>query len=89
MTNGLHLNNTRNRITGTTLPYIRISAGPQRGMYVHRLVMEAKLGRRIRKSETVDHIDGNSLNNHPANLRVLSWAQHGRETQRRIANAQR
>lgn len=34
----------------------------------HRLVMEAKLGRYLDRSEVVHHIDGDSQNNHPDNL---------------------
>jgi hypothetical protein len=38
---------------------------------VHRIVMHDKLGRRLRKGEVVDHIDGDNQNNHPDNLRVF------------------
>lgn len=37
----------------------------------HRLVMEAKLGRTLTREEVVDHIDGNTGNNDPENLRVF------------------
>ena len=37
----------------------------------HRLVMEAQLGRYLSRLEVVDHIDGNTSNNDPANLRVF------------------
>jgi hypothetical protein len=50
-----------------------------RGHYVaeHRLVMEKKLGRFLRPSEVVHHIDGNPLNNHPDNLVVFQTnAEH-------------
>lgn len=43
----------------------------------HRLVMEHKLGRRLLKTEVVDHIDGLVLHNHPDNLRLFdSNASH-------------
>lgn len=44
-----------------------------RGSYVseHRLVMEAKLGRYLERSEVVHHRDGDPLNNHPDNLEVF------------------
>lgn len=51
--------------------YLRVTAGPQRNRYVHMLVMEAKLGRELLSNETVDHIDGNRLNNDWRNLRVV------------------
>ena len=43
-----------------------------RGRHTHRVVMEAILGRKLRRSEVVHHKDGNILNNHPDNLELLS-----------------
>ena len=37
----------------------------------HRLVMELTLGRYLRKSEAVHHIDHDRSNNNPANLHVF------------------
>lgn len=51
--------------------YPRISAGPLRNVYVHTLVAEAKIGRKLTADEVVDHIDGNKLNCAPENLRVI------------------
>lgn len=61
----------------------------------HRLVMEKKLGRLLERNEVVHHIDGNPLNNDPANLmlfgsnashlrhelkgRVPEWTEAGRQ----------
>ena len=42
--------------------YLMIKAGPQRGQYVHDVIMEAVLGRKLEDDETVEHIDGNGLN---------------------------
>jgi hypothetical protein len=48
---------------------------------VHRLVMEQTLGRFLLPTEVVDHIDGDTRNNHPSNLRVFqSNAEPLRET---------
>lgn len=38
---------------------------------IHRIVAEKKIGRSLKKGETVHHIDGNILNNDPDNLMVL------------------
>jgi hypothetical protein len=45
----------------------------------HRLVGEAKIGRRLEMGEVVHHIDGNRQNNDPSNLEVLTEAEHRAE----------
>lgn len=47
-------------------------------IFEHRLVVEKKIGRRLKSYpiETVNHIDGNKLNNDPSNLEVLSNKDH-------------
>lgn len=47
--------------------------------YEHRLVAERKLGRPLAKGEHVHHVDGNKRNNAPANLEVLTVAEHRAE----------
>ena len=44
------------------------------GKYIpeHRLVMEAVLGRRLSKCETVHHVNGQKLDNSPKNLELWS-----------------
>lgn len=50
-------------------------------MYEHRLVLERHLGRYLLPSEVVDHADGLTLHNSPANLRLFeSNAEHLAET---------
>lgn len=44
----------------------------------HRLVMEGQLGRLLKSSEIVHHIDSNTLNNSPDNLQVLDKKAHDR-----------
>jgi transposase len=66
--------------------YVRVWLGPEdefAGMrlndgYVleHRLVVARKLGRALRRSETVHHIDGDPTNNDPNNLQ-LRQGKHG------------
>jgi HNH endonuclease/Homeodomain-like domain len=43
---------------------------------LHRLVIEEKLGRTLRSEELVRHRDGDSLNNNPANLIVVTRQEH-------------
>jgi hypothetical protein len=59
--------------------YLQITAGPLRGMYVHRLVAEAVIGRPLHDNEVVHHLDGDRLNPHPDNLEVMLDTLHGKE----------
>jgi hypothetical protein len=47
---------------------------------LHRLIMEWKLGRRILNTEIVHHKDGDTFNNHPDNLEIMSVSEHNRHT---------
>lgn len=44
----------------------------------HRVIMEQIIGRPLRRYETVHHIDGVRSNNDPANLLLLTSAQHNK-----------
>jgi hypothetical protein len=45
----------------------------------HRVIAEQALGRELVEGEVVHHIDGNSRNNHPENLRVFATnSEHAR-----------
>lgn len=57
--------------------YPRVSAGPLRNQYVHRIVAEAMLGRPLKDDEEVHHKDGDKKNFHPSNLMVLGQSDHG------------
>src|SRR3990167_15379 len=50
------------------------------GRYValHRLISECRVRRKLEKNEAVNHIDGNTFNNHPDNLEILSLSEHNK-----------
>lgn len=49
----------------------------------HRVIMERLLGRPLSDNEHVHHLDKNPLNNDPANLQVMTKAEHERLEERR------
>lgn len=59
--------------------YLVIKAGPHRDVRVATLVLEAKLGRKLRKDEDVHHKNGNKLDLGECgdNLTALGHADHG------------
>ena len=57
--------------------YPRVTAGPLRDKWVHRIVAEALLGRDLRRDEEVHHKDGNKQNFKWNNLMVLGSQDHG------------
>ena len=70
---GCYINRTKRKAR-----YIRVCAGPQRHRYLHALVAEALLGRALRPEETVEHENGDTLNNSFTNLVVVSRAENSR-----------
>lgn len=46
------------------------------GKHLHRVVMERKLGRKLKANEIVHHIDGNKQNNDPNNLMLMTQSEH-------------
>lgn len=42
----------------------------------HRVVMERFLGRKLTPEEHIHHIDGDTLNNSPSNLQIVSRSEH-------------
>lgn len=51
----------------------------KRYVYLHRALMEQKLGRYLRPNEEVDHIDGDPGNNRLSNLRVHTKSSHAQK----------
>jgi len=56
--------------------YLQITAGVLRGRYVHRLVLEAKLGRPLAKDEEAHHLNGDRLDCRPENLEAATVQEH-------------
>lgn len=61
----------------TTKGYPRVTAGPLRHQYIHRIVAAALIGRELKCDEEVHHRDGDRLNFHYSNLIVLGNKDHG------------
>lgn len=66
------------RVVHNGTDYLRISAGPLKGKYVHQIVMEAKLGRPLSPGEEVEHCDGDGLNCAPDNLIIVTHPENMR-----------
>lgn len=56
-----------------------VSAGKGGGyVFEHRLIMEATIGRYLRKDEVVHHINGNTTDNRIENLQIMTTGEHTR-----------
>ncbi len=80
----MRLTAKKQSVNGRTLPYVEVKlrdGSPRdvicRSFLVHRLVAQAFIGELFEGCH-VDHIDGSHGNNHWANLRILSFVEHGR-----------
>jgi predicted nucleic acid-binding Zn ribbon protein len=58
--------------------YIILSVGKGKQVYEHRLIMEKHLGRKLKPTEHVHHIDFDKTNNHISNLKILNNSEHNR-----------
>lgn len=59
------------------------------GRHEHRVIAEQMLGRKLKRGEIVHHKDGNKHNNDPANLAVMTQADHINEHRKEMQAAQR
>lgn len=64
------------RITSTG--YVEFTRGPHKGRHEHVVIMESRIGRRIKPDEVVHHIDGCKTNNSINNLALCTRSGHSR-----------
>lgn len=73
-----HVNESRNLYYAMRSQAVEVVNGEQKrkGVKMHRLIMEHKLGRELKEEELIDHINHNTLDNTRQNLRITSVRQN-------------
>ena len=60
--------------------YERVSNGPHRGRYLHSILAEHKLGRKLKAHEEIDHKNGDRTDNSVGNMKLTTTSQHASHT---------
>lgn len=61
---------------GCPVRYYAFRISHKKSIHLHRAVLERALGRTLARSEEVDHIDHDGLNNRLSNLRIATKSQN-------------
>jgi len=56
--------------------YVEFTRGPNKGRSVHRVVMEERIGRKLRPAECVHHVNHDRSDNRIQNLQLMSRSEH-------------
>ena len=60
----------------TASGYREFTMGEHKGRLEHVVIMESKIGRKLKRNECVHHIDHNKLNNDIDNLQLMTISDH-------------
>ena len=71
---------------GRARPYARHRKWHHKDTFIHRIILERKLGRPLTPGEIVDHVDGDVLNNRRSNLRLATHTDNMRNRKLQVNN---